>query len=199
MGTVAEVVAVVHVINVNVIGLIPVRCPGFRPRINNREPEAAVLEARASVDDDHGRAVHAEIVSPAKMLAEPVLWNAIAHVTSAVVPGAVFTFPMPSTLARPDIVGRRMRCVVVVGHVFVRWMVLRLTNIVVVRLLMLRRTRHTVVFGPRYLVVFRVLRRSLVVVVMTLRAAAMFVLMILRTAVMVIIVSVLCVRGGACR
>ena len=92
-----------------------------------------------------------------------------------------------------------MRCLVVVGHVFVRWMVLRLTNIVVVRLLMLRRTRHTVVFGPRCLVVVRVLRRSLMVVVMTLRAAAMFVLMILRTAVMVIIVSVLCVRGGACR
>ena len=92
-----------------------------------------------------------------------------------------------------------MRCVVVVGHMFVRWMVLRLTNIVVVRLLMIRWARHSMVIGTRCLVVVRMLRRSLVVVVMTLRAAAMFVLMILRTAVMVIIVSVLCVRGGACR
>ena len=120
MATIAEVVPVIYVVNVNVVGLIPVRCPGFRPRINNREPEAAVLEARASVDDDHGRAVNAEIVPTAKMLAEPVLWNAIACIASAVVPGAVFTFPVPSTLTRPDIVGRRMRCVVVIGHVFVR-------------------------------------------------------------------------------
>jgi hypothetical protein len=44
------------------------------------------LEARASIDDDHGRAVNAEKVSAAKMLAEPVLWNPVAYVTTAVVP-----------------------------------------------------------------------------------------------------------------
>ena len=86
MASVAEIVAVIYVIDVNVVRLIPVRRPGFRPWINNREPETAVLEARASIDDDHGRAVNAEKVSTAKMLAEPVLWNPVAYVTTAVVP-----------------------------------------------------------------------------------------------------------------
>lgn len=91
-----------------------------------------------------------------------------------------------------------MRCVVVVGHVFVRWMVMGLMDVLPVRLVVLRRVRRAMVIGTRCLVVVRMLRRSLVVVVMALRAGAMFVLMILRTAVMVVIVSVLCVRGGAC-
>jgi hypothetical protein len=86
MASIAEIVAIVHVIDVDVVGLIPVRRPGFRVGINNREPEAAVLEAGASVDDDHGRAINTEKVSPSEVLAEALLWNAIAHIASAVVP-----------------------------------------------------------------------------------------------------------------
>ena len=201
MATVAEVVAVVHVIHVNIVGLVPVRRPGFRPGINNPEPKTAVLEAGAAVDDDHGRAVNAEKVSTAKMLAEPVLWNAIAYVTSAVVPGAVFALPMPCTLTLPDIVGRRMRGFVpVIASVFVRLPVMRLMDVLPVRLLMLRRTRNPMVLGSGCLVVVRALRLSLMVIVsraMSLRTTVMFILMVLRTVVVVVIVPVLCVRRSA--
>jgi hypothetical protein len=110
---------------------------------------------------------------------------------------------MPCTLARPDVVGWRMRCVVVIGHVFVRWMVMRLMDFRTVRLLMVfGRTYVMPRFGARCLVVIRMLLRSLVTAVisrvMALRTTVMFVAMRLRTAVMVVIVSMLCVRRSAC-
>jgi hypothetical protein len=128
------------------------------------------------------------------MLAEPVLGNAIPYVASALVPGAMFTLPMPSTLARPDIVGWRMRCVVVIGHVLVCWMVMRLVDFRPVRLVVLRRMHVVPWFRMVRMLVVRMLRRSLVVVVscvMTLRTTVMFILMILGTAMVVVVVSML--------
>jgi hypothetical protein len=134
------------------------------------------------------------------MLAEPVLGNAIPYIASAVVPGAVFTLPMPCTFARPDIVAWRMRGLVpVIASVFIGRPVMRLMNFRPVRLLVvLRRTYVMPRFGSRCLAVVPMLRRSLVVVVVALRPAVMFVPMILGTAVMVVIVAVLCVRRSAC-
>jgi hypothetical protein len=203
MATVAEVVAVIHVIDVNVVGLIPIGRPGFRPRINNREPEAAVLKARASIDDDHGSAVNAEIVSTAKMLAEPIGRNAIAHIASAVVPRTVIVFPMLSALARPDVACWTMRRLVpVFARVFVRWPVMRLMNFwPVCLLLVLGRTYVVPWFRPIRLVIVAMLWRSLVAMIVA-RVVSLLVLgatvMVLSAPVIVVIVPMLCVRRSAC-
>ncbi len=199
MATVAEIVAVVHVIDVNIIGLVPVRRPGFRPRINNPEPKTAVLKARASIDHDHGCAVYAEVVSASEVLTEAVWRNAITNITSAIMPRAMFAPPIPCTLTRPDIVGRRMRGIVpVIASVFVRPPVLRLMRIWPVRLLLvLGRTYIMPRFGPRCLVVIRMLLRGLMVVIVTV-VAGFVALVMLGTAMVVVIVPVLCVRRRAC-
>jgi hypothetical protein len=89
----------------------------------------------------------------------------------------------------------------VFARMFVGWAVMRLMDVVPVRLVALRRTYVVSRFGPVRLVVVPMLRRSLVVVVagfVALRTAVVFVLMILGTAVMVVIVPVLCIRRSAC-
>jgi hypothetical protein len=88
---------------------------------------------------------------------------------------------------------------------------MRLMNVLMVRLLVLRRTYVVSRFGPVRMVIVRMLRRSLVVIRMLLRGLAVivvrgvslrttvvFVLMILGATVVIIIVPVLCVRGSAC-
>jgi hypothetical protein len=91
---------------------------------------------------------------------------------------------------------------VIVRSVFVRLMVMRLMDVLPIRLVVLRRTYIVSRFGPIRLVVVRMLRRSLVTAVvsrvMALWAAVMFVPMILRATVMVVIVPVLCVSRSAC-
>ncbi len=92
-----------------------------------------------------------------------------------------------------------MRCVAVVGHVFVCWAVMRLMNFWPVRLLMLRRAYIVAWFGPIRLVVVAMLRLVVLVSgIMALGTAVVFALMILGATVMVVIVPVLCVRTGAC-
>lgn len=122
---------------------------------------------------------------------------------------------MPCTLTRPDIVGRRMRGFVpVIASVFVRLPVMRLMDVLPVRLVVLRRMYVVSRFGPvrlvvvpmlrRALMVFPTLRRSLMVVPMLLRSlvvviAGVVALVMLGTTVVVVIVPMLCVRRSACR
>ena len=54
VSLVVHVIAIVSVDNVNVVGFIPVACPGVGPRINKAEPIAAVLKTRESADNHIG-------------------------------------------------------------------------------------------------------------------------------------------------
>jgi len=67
---VVHVIAAVHVIDVEVVGVVPVRRPG----INETEPKAAVLEARVSAD--HNWVAHAEGVFTAEVGTETFVGNA---------------------------------------------------------------------------------------------------------------------------
>src|SRR5208337_2012723 len=69
---VVHVIAAVHVIDVEVVGVVPVRRPG----INETEPKAAVLEARVSAD--HNWVAHAEGVTASKVGTETIIGNAAA-------------------------------------------------------------------------------------------------------------------------
>jgi hypothetical protein len=56
ISAVIKVIAVVDIVNVHIIGLIPVCSPIFRVGINNTHPIATVLKARKSTDNQEGQA-----------------------------------------------------------------------------------------------------------------------------------------------
>jgi len=51
---VVQVIPVVDVHDINIIVVVPVVSPVFRPRVNGSDPIATVLEARVSADDHKG-------------------------------------------------------------------------------------------------------------------------------------------------
>lgn len=87
-GTVAveKVVAVADVVNVDIVGGVPVWIPIFRPGVQQREPEAVILEAGQAADEDHGQFADAEEVVVAEVEAESIIGNAIAVVATALGP-----------------------------------------------------------------------------------------------------------------
>ncbi len=54
VAAVVQVIAVVHVVDVDVVVVVPVISPGFRPGINRTDPVTLVLEARVSADYQEG-------------------------------------------------------------------------------------------------------------------------------------------------
>lgn len=86
---VVQVVAVVNVVYVDVIGVVPVISPIFRPRINRTDPIALVLEARVSPDHQEGEGVDSEPVAGPKVSTVPVVRDAVAAVAAPLLPGAV--------------------------------------------------------------------------------------------------------------
>jgi hypothetical protein len=100
--TVVKIVPVV-IVDVNVIGAVPVFCPVFRPGIHKHERKAAVREAR--IPHIHrGAAVHPEPVLTTEIEAEAVLRNVVAAIASALRPGAMLAFPALSTTLLPSAV-----------------------------------------------------------------------------------------------
>jgi hypothetical protein len=91
---VVKVIAVADVGDVYVVVVIPVIPPVFRPWVNETHPIATVLEARVSANNQEGKAVDAEPMLRPKVTAEPVVRDAVAVVTTALLPGAVVRFPM---------------------------------------------------------------------------------------------------------
>jgi len=69
---VVHVIAVVHVVDVDVIGVIPAVWPRFR----KPKPEAAIVEARISADQNG--AANVEVVFTAKVGVEALLRNSTA-------------------------------------------------------------------------------------------------------------------------
>jgi hypothetical protein len=94
------VVPIAGVIDIYVVGFVPRRGPRFRPRINERNPIAVVLEARISAYEEHRKAVDAEEVLTPEVEPEAVFRNSVAVVAAALLPGAVFV--IPRTGARLD-------------------------------------------------------------------------------------------------
>ena len=91
---VVEVIAVVHVVDVDVVVVVPVISPGFRPWVNGTDPITLVLEARVSAYHQEGKSVDAESVAGAEVSAVAVVRNAVAAVATALLPGAVIGLPV---------------------------------------------------------------------------------------------------------
>src|SRR5258708_39322380 len=103
MVAVVHVVPVVHVIHIDVVGFVPCPFPVFRPRINDAEPEATVLEPRVSAYDEDRGAADAKPVSSAKMRADATVWNAIGPVSPAFAPTMVVILPVLSAMTLPSL------------------------------------------------------------------------------------------------
>lgn len=86
-----QVVSVV-VIDINVIGFVPVLFPVFRIWIQQQERIAAVR--KLWVSHVHRRAGHPEPVPVSEIETEAVLGNVVAPIASPLVPGAIFTIPL---------------------------------------------------------------------------------------------------------
>jgi hypothetical protein len=90
---VEQIVAVIDIGDVNVVRVVPVIRPISWPRVNHAEPIAAVLEAGISAHNEEGEAVDAEPVVLTEISAEALVRNAVAVVTSALLPVAVVGIP----------------------------------------------------------------------------------------------------------
>jgi hypothetical protein len=90
---VEQVIAVVDVGDINVVVVIPVIPPGFRPWVNKTDPIALILEARVPANNQEGQAVDAESMVRPKVSTIPVVRNAIAMVTATLLPRAVVGIP----------------------------------------------------------------------------------------------------------
>jgi hypothetical protein len=102
IAAVVEVVSIV-VVDVNVIEVIPVIGPVFRPWINQQERKPAVLETR--VPQIHNRArAEAEQVLAAEIEAEAVLRDVVTAVASALRPRAMVGGPPLGAILLPGIV-----------------------------------------------------------------------------------------------
>jgi hypothetical protein len=99
---VVQVIAVARIVDVDVIVVVPVAGPVFRPGVGQAEPIAAVLKAGISTDDHDGVAVNAERVAGAKVTVIAVLGNTVTVVTAALLPVAMLGLIVGGAVLLPD-------------------------------------------------------------------------------------------------
>ena len=90
---VVKVIAVVDVGDINVVVVIPVISPIFRPWVNETNPKALILEARIPAYNQEGSSVDAEPMVRPKVSTEPVIRDAVAMVAATLLPVAVVGVP----------------------------------------------------------------------------------------------------------
>jgi len=103
MLPVVHVISVTDVVDIDVIGPVPHRRPGFRARIYHTEPEAAELETWGTFHHHDWDVMDAKPVSPAKMRTKALFRNAVSVVAAAFMPVMVLMLPISCTLALPDV------------------------------------------------------------------------------------------------
>lgn len=91
--TVVQVVAVIEVGDINVVVVVPIVAPVFRPWVNSTDPIATVLEARVSANHQEREAVDAEPMLRPKVSTEAMVRNAVAVVAATLLPSAVLRLP----------------------------------------------------------------------------------------------------------
>ena len=99
---VVEVISIV-VVDIDIVGVIPIFRPVFRIWIDQQEREAAVEETRIS-HIHYGAGSHAEEVLAAETEIEAILGDVVPAVTSALLPGAMVGRPPLGATLPPGIV-----------------------------------------------------------------------------------------------
>ena len=103
MLPVVHVISVIDIVDIDVIGPVPNRRPGFRARINHAEPEAPDLETWRPFNHYDWDLVDAKPVPTAKMRTEAIFRDEVSMVAAAFVPRMMLALPIVRTLALPDV------------------------------------------------------------------------------------------------
>ena len=90
---VVHVIAVVNIGDINVVVVVPVISPVFRPRVNRTDPVAFVLEARVSAHHLEWQSVDAKPMFLTKVSAVAVFRDAVAAIPAALLPSAMVGIP----------------------------------------------------------------------------------------------------------
>ena len=101
MARVVHVVAVVHVFDVNVVGVIPIGSPVFGPRVDDGDPAIVVAEARASGHDYDRKRVDAKAVCGSEINDVTLARQAVSVIASALAPAAMFVVPVRRSMLVP--------------------------------------------------------------------------------------------------
>ena len=99
---VVQVIAVAGIVDVDVIVVVPVVGPVFRPRVGEAEPKAAVLKAGISADDYDWIAVNAERVTGAEVTVIAIFRNAVTVIAAALLPVAMLGLIVAGAVLLPD-------------------------------------------------------------------------------------------------
>jgi hypothetical protein len=98
---VVQVIPAIVVLDVDIVGLVPVRSPVLWIRINETEPIPTVLETRIPAYLHKGKAVDPEVVTPTVVVLVVGVRNAVAVIAAALLPGAMFVVPALGTTLLP--------------------------------------------------------------------------------------------------
>jgi len=90
---VVKVIAVVDVGDVNIVVVVPVIAPVFRPWVNETDPIALILEARVPSNNQKRQAVDAEPMVPTKVSTVTVVRDTVTLVAATLLPVAVVRVP----------------------------------------------------------------------------------------------------------
>lgn len=118
MSAVIQVVAVIGIVDIDIVRVIPIAAPVSRIWIDHAEPVTAILETRISANNEEGKTTDPESMPPSKVATEAVVGNAISVVSAALLPTMVVCLPvaravlLPSTLLKALLLWRALESVV---------------------------------------------------------------------------------------
>ena len=98
---VIQVVAIVDVEDIDIVVVVPVISPRFRPWVDFTKPITLVLEAWEPADYQEGEAGDAEAVIPAKVSPEAVVGDAVAAISATLLPSAMVGLPVLRAMLLP--------------------------------------------------------------------------------------------------
>jgi hypothetical protein len=101
MSAVVHIVAVISVIDEDIVVIVPIVRPVLGPGVLKRHPVALILEARVSAILSKRQAGDPEPMLWAEVAAITVLGNPVAAVPAALLPAAVIRPPVPGTMFLP--------------------------------------------------------------------------------------------------
>jgi len=96
-----QVVSIVYVIDVDVVRVIPVVSPVFRPWVDGTEPVSAILETRVSSHHHEREDADSEPMIPSKVSAETFIGNTVSVVSATLRPSAVIRLPVTCAMLLP--------------------------------------------------------------------------------------------------
>ena len=101
ISAVVHVIAVVRIGDINVVVVIPVIPPVFRPWVHETDPVALILETRVPTHNHEGQAVDVESMVLTKISTVAIVRNAVALISATLLPIAMVGIPVLRAVLLP--------------------------------------------------------------------------------------------------